>query len=84
MTIDDQGMASPRVSQFATGFEGGVDLERAPNGDLVYVSFGDERGHRLRTADRLRQNRAPVARATATPSQGARAARRDAERRGLE
>ena len=39
--IDDQGQVSG-VTQFASGFEGGVDIERAPNGDLVYVSFGTD------------------------------------------
>ncbi len=39
MTLDQQGQVSD-VEQFATGLEGGVDLELAPNGDLVYVSIG--------------------------------------------
>jgi glucose/arabinose dehydrogenase len=68
MTIDENGVAAP-AQQFASGFEGGVDLERAPNGDLVYVSFGDQAGtgtvHRI-----VYGNRAPVPRASATPSQG--------------
>ena len=68
MTIDAQGEVAG-VTQFATGFEGGVDLERAPTGDLVYLSFGDEAGtgsvHRI-----VYGNRPPVPVASATPSQG--------------
>ena len=68
MTSDAQGEISG-VTEFATGFEGGVDLERSPNGDLVYVSFGAEAGtgsvHRI-----VYGNRAPRAVASASPSQG--------------
>ena len=67
-TIDDQGkVAAP--TQFATGFEGGVDLERAPNGDLVYVSFGAEAG--TGSVQRIVYgNRAPLPVASATPERG--------------
>ena len=79
-TIDDQGtVAAP--TQFATGFEGGVDLERAPNGDLVYVELRRRGGHGLRPADRLRQPRAGPRRLR-HPGTGHRAARGDPERRG--
>jgi len=67
MTIDEHGVASePR--QFGSGFDG-VSLERAPNGDLVYVSFGADAGQG--SVQRIVYgNRPPVARASATPSQG--------------
>ena len=68
MTIDEQGKVAG-VTQFATGFEGGVDLERAPNGDLVYVSFGGEAG--TGSVQRIVYgNRAPLPVASATPAQG--------------
>ena len=68
MTIDDQGKVAG-VTQFATGFEGGVDLERAPNGDLVYVSFGGEAG--TGSVQRIVYgNRAPIPVASATPAEG--------------
>ena len=61
---------APTAQHFATGFDGGVELERAPNGDLVYVSFGDGLG--AGSVQRIVYgNRAPVARSTAAPSQGA-------------
>jgi hypothetical protein len=66
--IDDQGRVSG-VQPFATGFEGGVDLEPAPNGDLVYVNFGTDAG--TGSVQRIVYgNRPPVARASATPSSG--------------
>ena len=82
MTSDAQGEISG-VTEFATGFEGGVGLERAPNGDLVYVSFGAEAGTGSVHAHCLRQPRA-ARRRLRVPVPGRRAARRDAERRGLE
>lgn len=67
-TIDEQGGIGD-VTEFATGFEGGVDLERAPNGDLVYVSFGGEAG--TGSVQRIVYgNRAPIPVASATPAQG--------------
>ena len=67
-TIDAQGSISG-VQPFATGFEGAVDLERAPDGDLVFVSFGGEAG--AGSVQRIVYgNRPPVAHATATPAQG--------------
>jgi glucose/arabinose dehydrogenase len=67
-TIDQQGQVSG-VTQFATGFEGGVDLERAPNGDLVYVSFGADAGTGS-VQQIVYGNAPPVATASATPSNG--------------
>jgi glucose/arabinose dehydrogenase len=68
MTIDAEGRVAG-VTQFATGFEGGVDLERAPNGDLVYVNFGATAG--TGSVQRIVYgNRAPVPVASATPAQG--------------
>ena len=67
-TIDEQGNVGA-VTQFATGFEGGVDLERAPDGDLVYVSFGGDAG--TGSVQRIVYgNRAPVPVASANPAQG--------------
>jgi PKD repeat protein len=69
MTIDAQG-AVTAVQPFATGFEGGVDLERGPDGDLVYVSFGADAGSG--SVQRIVYgNRPPVASAAASPSRGA-------------
>lgn len=68
MTIDAQGRVEG-VTHFASGFEGGVDLERAPNGDLVYVSFGSDAG--TGSVQRIVYgNRAPLPVASATPAQG--------------
>jgi glucose/arabinose dehydrogenase len=68
MTLDEHGAVSG-VQQFASGFEGGVDLERAPNGDLVYVNFGTDAG--TGSVQRIVYgNRPPVAKASATPTHG--------------
>ena len=68
MTIDAQGGVAG-VTQFASGFEGGVDLELAPNGDLVYVNFGGDAG--TGSVQRIVYgNRAPRPVASATPAQG--------------
>jgi len=68
MTIDAQG-AVTAVQPFATGFEGGVDLERGPDGDLVYVRFGEDAGSG--SVQRIVYgNQPPVASAAARPSRG--------------
>jgi glucose/arabinose dehydrogenase len=68
MTLDAEGHVSG-VAQFASSFGGGVDLERAPSGDLVYVNFGGDAG--TGSIQRIVYgNRPPVAHATASPSSG--------------
>ena len=66
----DDGSTVSGVKRFATGVDGAVDLERAPNGDLVYASAYDESGGGSVQRIVYGDNRQPVAIASATPSQG--------------
>lgn len=68
------GSAIVDVQPFATGVPQGVHLDRAPDGDLVYVSYGSGnagQGSVRRISYDGGGNRPPVARATADPTLGA-------------
>ncbi len=55
------------LTNFATGASTPVDLEIGPNGDIFYADIGGDSIHRIRYFD---ANQPPIARATASPTNG--------------